>query len=26
LQFSPFAYCANPDDFERIVKKIVAAK
>jgi probable F420-dependent oxidoreductase len=26
LQFSPFAYCANPDDFERVVKKIVAAK
>jgi probable F420-dependent oxidoreductase len=26
LQFSPFAYCAGPDDFEGVVKKIVAAK
>jgi probable F420-dependent oxidoreductase len=26
LQFSPFAYCGSPDDFERVVKKIAAAK
>jgi len=26
LQFSPFAYCADPGDFERVIRRIVAAK
>jgi hypothetical protein len=26
LQFSPFAYCNKPDDFEHVTKKIAAAK
>ena len=26
LQFSPFAYCSEPDDFEGVVKKIASVK
>ena len=26
LQLSPFAYCNGPDDFERVVRRMVAAK